>query len=44
MILIFIGTPAIRQIIARLSKSEAEEQVLIEKIASSCRKFDHKGK
>jgi len=39
-----LGTPAVRQIIARLSKSETEEQALIEKIASSCRKFDHKGK
>ena len=39
-----LGTPAVRQIIIKLSKSDKEEQVLIDKIASSCRKFDHKGK
>lgn len=39
-----LGTPAIRQIIARLSKSEKEEQALIERIESSCKKFDHEGK
>ena len=38
-----LGTPAVRQIIARLNKSDKEEQLLIEKIASSCHKFDHKG-
>jgi hypothetical protein len=39
-----LGTPAIRQILARLSKSEKEEELLVEKIASGCKKFDHKGK
>ncbi len=39
-----LGTPAVRQIMARLNKSDKEEQMLIEKIASSCRKFDHRGK
>ena len=39
-----LGTPAVRQIIAKLNKSDKEEQMLIEKIASSCHKFDHKGK
>jgi len=38
-----LGTPAVRQIIAKLNKSDKEEQLLIEKIASSCQKFDHKG-
>merc|ERR1711997_839581 len=38
-----LGTPAVRQIIAKLNKSDKEEQMLIEKIASSCHKFDHKG-
>ena len=39
-----LGTPAIRQIIARLNKSDKEELILTERIASSCRKFDHRGK
>ena len=34
-----LGTPAVRQIISKLSKSDKEEQVLIDKIASSCKKF-----
>ena len=38
-----LGTPAVRQIIAKLNKSDKEEQLLIEKIARSCQKFDHKG-
>ena len=39
-----LGTPAVRQIISRLNKNEREEQALIDKIAGSCRKYDHKGK
>lgn len=39
-----LGTPVVRQIVARLSKSEKEEKILVDKIESSCRKFDHKGK
>ena len=38
-----LGTPAIRQIVARLNKSDKEEHALVEKIESSCKKFDHKG-
>ena len=39
-----LGVPAVRQILGRLSKSEAEERQLAEKIEKSCRKFDRKGK
>ena len=40
----FLGTPAVRQIISRLNKSDKEEQTLVGKIESSCHKFDHRGK
>jgi len=41
---VLLGTPAVRQILARLSKSEKEENALVEKIEASCKKFDHRGK
>lgn len=39
-----LGSPAVRQIVARTNKSETDEQSLVEKIESSCKKFDHAGK
>ena len=39
-----LGTPAIRQILSRLNKSDKEEESLVNKIAGSCHKFDHQGK
>ena len=39
-----LGVPAIRQILARLNKNEAEEKELINKIERNCRKFDHSSK
>lgn len=36
-----LASPAVRQIVARLNKSETDEQALVEKIESSCKKFDH---
>lgn len=39
-----LGSPAVRQIVSRLNKGDNDEQSLIEKIESSCKKFDHSGK
>ena len=39
-----LGTPAIRQILSRLNKSDKEEESLVNKIAGTCHKFAHQGK
>ena len=39
-----LGVPAVRQVLARMGKSEKDEQHLIEKIERCCKKFDHAGK
>jgi hypothetical protein len=39
-----LGSPAVRQIIARTNKNDSDEQSLIDKIESGCKKFDHAGK
>jgi len=36
-----LAIPAVRQIVAKLAKGEAEETELVEKIENSCLKFDH---
>jgi len=39
-----LGSPAVCQIVSPLNKGDNDEQSLIEKIESSCKKFDHSGK
>lgn len=39
-----LGVPAVRQVIYRLNKNSSDEQLVIDKLERSCRKFDHKGK
>jgi len=39
-----LAIPAVRQILAKMAKGEAEETELVEKIENSCIKFDHDGK
>ena len=39
-----LGVPAVRQIMARLSKNEQEEHQMIEKLEKNCKTFDRKGK
>ena len=36
-----LGVPAVRQVLARLSKAENEENALIDKLEKGCIKFDH---
>ena len=41
---VYLGVPAVRQILSKESKSDAEDQKMIEKLEKSCRKFDHSRK
>lgn len=41
---VYLGVPAVRQILAKESKSDAEDQKLIEKLERSCKNFDHSKK